>query len=33
VEGSLEETRRLFEIITRIRQRLLADEENGHQAT
>lgn len=33
VEGSLEETRRLFEIIARIRQRLLADEENGHQAT
>jgi hypothetical protein len=31
VNGSLEETRRLFEIVARIRQRLLADEENGRQ--
>lgn len=33
VNGSLEETRRLFEIVARIRQRLLADEENGRQTT
>lgn len=33
VDGSLEETRRMFEVIARIRQRLLADEENGSQAT
>lgn len=28
VDGSLEETRRMFEVIARIRQRLLVDEEN-----
>ncbi len=33
VDGSLEETRRMFEVIVRIRQRLLADEESGNQAT
>ncbi len=33
VDGSLEETRRMFEVIARIRQRLLADEENGSHAT
>jgi len=29
VDASLKETRRMFEVIARIRQRLLADEENG----
>lgn len=33
VDGSLEETRRMFEVIARIRQRLLADEENSAQAS
>lgn len=29
IDGGLEETRRMFEIIARIRQRLLADEEGN----
>jgi hypothetical protein len=29
VDASLQETRRMFEVIARIRQRLLADEENS----
>lgn len=33
VDGSLEETRRMFEVIARIRQRLLAEEESSNQAT
>ncbi len=33
VDGSLEETRRMFEVIARIRQRLLADEESNRHAT
>jgi hypothetical protein len=32
VDASLKETRRLFEVIARIRQRLLADEENSARA-
>ncbi len=32
VDESLEEIRRMFEVIARIRQRLLADEESGSQA-
>ena len=33
VDESLEETRRMFEVIARIRQRLFADEEIGNQST
>lgn len=33
VNGSLEETHRLFEVIARIRQRLLADEESSQHTT
>jgi C4-dicarboxylate-specific signal transduction histidine kinase len=33
VDASLEETRRMFEVIARMRQRLLAEEENCNQAT
>ena len=32
VDASLQETRRMFEVIARIRQRLLADEENSARA-